>query len=83
VATVPDIDIWRSARILVDKHGADATIVAAMRAAAMINRGRPSLSKQCESISASALWAAGLADVRSPDLDNQLRIERSVSSSGK
>jgi hypothetical protein len=39
VATVPDIDIWRSARILVNNHGADATIVAAMRAAERINRG--------------------------------------------
>jgi hypothetical protein len=39
VAAVPDIDIWRSAKILVDNHGADAPVVASMRAAEMINRG--------------------------------------------
>ena len=36
---VAEIDIWRSANILVKNHGADAPVVAAMRAAEMINRG--------------------------------------------
>ena len=36
---VPGIDIWRSAQILVDNHGADAPVVASKRAAEMINRG--------------------------------------------
>lgn len=29
---IPDIDIWRTAKLLIDKHGADASIYAAMRA---------------------------------------------------
>lgn len=39
MAAVPDIDIRRSAKILVNIHGADAPVVASMRAAEMINRG--------------------------------------------
>lgn len=34
-----EIDIYRSARLLVDQYGADAAVQAAMRADAMIERG--------------------------------------------
>ena len=36
---VLDIDIWRSARVLIDQHGPDAPIEAAMRADAMLEKG--------------------------------------------
>jgi hypothetical protein len=36
---VQDINIWQSAKILVDRHGADALTVAEQRAAEMIGRG--------------------------------------------
>ncbi len=35
----PDLDIWRSAQVLVKRHGQDAPIHAAMRADAMIETG--------------------------------------------
>ena len=34
-----DLDIWRSAKLLVDQHGADAPIEAAMRVDAMLEAG--------------------------------------------
>ncbi len=34
-----DLDIYRSAQVLVKRHGADAPIHAAMRADAMLERG--------------------------------------------
>ncbi len=34
-----DLDIWRSANILVKRHGQDAPIHAAMRADAMLEKG--------------------------------------------
>ncbi len=34
-----DIDIWRSAQVLVKQHGQDAPIEAAMRADAMLEKG--------------------------------------------
>ncbi len=37
----PDIDIWRSANLLVKQHGEDAPIEAAMRADAMLEAGDP------------------------------------------
>ncbi len=36
---IPDIDIWRSARVLIDQHCEDAPIHAAMRADAMLEAG--------------------------------------------
>ncbi len=36
---IADIDIWRSANILVKQHGLDAPIHAAMRADAMLDKG--------------------------------------------
>ena len=36
---VPDLDIYRSAQVLVKHHGADAPIHAAMRADAMLEVG--------------------------------------------
>ncbi len=35
----PDLDIYRSANVLVKRHGQDAPIEAAMRADAMIEKG--------------------------------------------
>ncbi len=35
----PDLDIYRSANILVKQHGEDAPIQAAMRADAMLDKG--------------------------------------------
>ena len=34
-----DIDIYRAAKLYVDQHGADASIHAAMKADAMLDRG--------------------------------------------
>ncbi len=36
---IPDLDIWRSAQVLVKRHGQDAPIEAAMRADAMLEAG--------------------------------------------
>ncbi len=38
---IPDLDIYRSANVLVKHHGQDAPIHAAMRADAMLEAGRP------------------------------------------
>ena len=35
----PDLDIYRSANVLVKRHGPDAPIEAAMRADAMLDKG--------------------------------------------
>ena len=36
---IPDLDIYRSANLLVKRHGEDAPIEAAMRADAMLEKG--------------------------------------------
>ncbi len=36
---IPDLDIYRSANLLVKQHGGDASIEAAMRADAMLEKG--------------------------------------------
>ncbi len=36
---IPDLDIYRSANLLVKRHGPDAPIEAAMRADAMLDKG--------------------------------------------
>ena len=36
---IPDLDIFRSAQVLVKRHGPDAPIEAAMRADAMLEKG--------------------------------------------
>ncbi len=36
---IPDLDIYRSAQVLVKQHGRDAPIHAAMRADAMLEKG--------------------------------------------
>ncbi len=36
---IPDLDIYRSAQVLVKQHGQDAPIHAAMRADAMLDKG--------------------------------------------
>ncbi len=36
---IPDLDIYRSAQVLVKRHGEDAPIEAAMRADAMLDKG--------------------------------------------
>ncbi len=36
---IPDLDIYRSANLLVKRHGQDAPIHAAMRADAMLDKG--------------------------------------------
>ena len=38
-AMVSDLDIYRSANLLIDQHGEDAGLKAAMRADAMLERG--------------------------------------------
>ncbi len=38
-AMIPDLDIWRSAQVLVKRHAPDAPIHAAMRADAMLEKG--------------------------------------------
>ncbi len=41
---IPDLDIYRSANVLIREHGKDAAIEAAMRADAMLEKGAlPSL----------------------------------------
>ncbi len=36
---IPELDIYRSAQVLVKRHGQDAPIEAAMRADAMLDKG--------------------------------------------
>ena len=36
---IPELDIYRSAQVLVKQHGQDASIHAAMRADAMLDKG--------------------------------------------
>ncbi len=36
---IPDLDIYRSAQVLIKQHGQDAPIHAAMRADAMLDKG--------------------------------------------
>ncbi len=36
---IPDLDIYRSAQVLVRQHGQDAPVHAAMRADAMLDKG--------------------------------------------
>ena len=36
---IPDLDIYRSAQVLVERYGEDAPIHAAMRADAMLDKG--------------------------------------------
>ncbi len=36
---IPDLGIYRSAQVLIKRHGQDAPIHAAMRADAMLNKG--------------------------------------------
>ncbi len=36
---IPDLDIYRTAQVLVKRHGSDAPIQAAMRADAMLDEG--------------------------------------------
>ncbi len=36
---IPDLDIYRSAQVLVKRHGEDAPVHAAMRADAMLDKG--------------------------------------------
>jgi hypothetical protein len=38
-AKVSDLDVYRSAKLLIDQYGAEAPVQAAMRADAMIERG--------------------------------------------
>jgi hypothetical protein len=38
---IPDRDIWRAANLLIREHRADAEIIAARRADAMLERGDP------------------------------------------
>jgi len=37
--TVPDLDIWRAAHLLIKRHGSDAAIVAAQRADELLAAG--------------------------------------------
>ncbi len=39
MSTIPDLDIYRSAQVLVKQHGPDAPIHAAMRADAILETG--------------------------------------------
>ncbi len=39
VRVIPDLDIYRTAKLLVDQHGAEAPIHAAMKADAMLEKG--------------------------------------------
>ncbi len=39
MVVIPDLDIYRSANVLVTRHGEDAPIEAAMRADAMLEKG--------------------------------------------
>jgi hypothetical protein len=36
---ISDLDIWRAANVLIERHGADAVIEAARRADTMLDRG--------------------------------------------
>jgi hypothetical protein len=52
---ITDLDMWRSANTLVEHHGDEATIVAAMRADALLGRG---------DMEGNRLWLRILAKVK-------------------
>ena len=52
---IPDLDIYRSAQVLVKRHGEDAPIEAAMRADTMIEKG---------DVEGQAVWKRVLAAVK-------------------
>ena len=52
---IPDLDIYRSAQVLVKRHGQDAPIKAAMRADAMLERA----DLDGFSVWKRILWAVG------------------------
>ena len=56
---IPDLDIWRSANILVKRHGPDAPIHAAMRADAMLDKGRSGRLRGMEADTAGGGGATG------------------------
>ncbi len=43
---IPDLDIYRSAQVLIKQHGQDAPIHAAMRADAMLDEGDQRLTER-------------------------------------
>ena len=53
-AVISDLDIYRSARVLIDQHGEDAPIWAAQKADAMLERGN--LDGEC-------LWLMNLGAI--------------------
>ncbi len=66
-AMVSEIDIYRSAKLLIDQHGEDAGLEAAMRADAMLEKGDMEgattwrrIVKAVEELLAAAPTAAGL-----------------------
>ncbi len=52
---IPDLDIYRSAQVLVKQHGEDAPIHAAMQADAMLEAGERPLCYHCRR-SGGAIW---------------------------
>ncbi len=60
---VDDIDIWRSAKLLVEEHGNTATFHAAMKADAMLDKG---------DLDGYAVWKRIVRAVREM-LDRELR----------
>lgn len=54
-ATVSDLDVYRSARLLIDQHGDEAPIHAAVQADAMLERG---------DLDGSAVWRRVVAVIK-------------------
>jgi hypothetical protein len=53
---ISDPDIWRAAQLIVNRHGADAPIVAAQRADELFNEG---------DLDGAAVWSASCTQSRS------------------
>ena len=65
---ISDLDVYRSAQLLVDKHGAEAPIHAAMKADDMLERG---------DLDGKAVWIRILKAVREL-LDQGLKEDEAV-----
>ena len=57
---IPDIDIFRSAQVLVKQHGQDAPVHAAMRADAMLDKSGPRDRRALDPCALSTIYIVGI-----------------------
>ncbi len=57
---IPDLDIYRSAQVLMKRHGPDAPIHAAMRADAMLDKSGPRHRRALDPCALSTIYMVGI-----------------------